>query len=320
MGVMKKVADLFSPNDPELVEKTLARLSEQDTWNDVFSTKLIEILDKIDGIKAEIRQRLREADDRIRTAESVTKAESFLLKEAAKAEQLKNTLSAVNRASESLRSELLTAKKQYQGAETLRSEAEKILVQAQEEFTASQARRKEAIERHRSAAELAYGAAEEYRKSSGEMKSATQSYREATASLETAKAKEELAGGHFARAATAEQRATKNALDAAAKLEESSALLDEATQLALGAKALGMEAKGRFQLARDSEVSASRLARLTTRYASSAVALSWIAMLWTAWLMVHTRPVFWAALTLSTVLVAAGVFVLKGGRGEVRAS
>ena len=38
MGIMKKIGDLVSPNDPELVEKTLARLDEQDRWNDVFST------------------------------------------------------------------------------------------------------------------------------------------------------------------------------------------------------------------------------------------------------------------------------------------
>ena len=50
MGILKRVGDLLSPNDPELVEKTLARLTEQDTWNDVFSTKLIELLDKIDQV------------------------------------------------------------------------------------------------------------------------------------------------------------------------------------------------------------------------------------------------------------------------------
>ena len=50
VGILKRVGDLLSPNDTELVEKTLARLTEQDTWNDVFSTKLIELLDKIDQV------------------------------------------------------------------------------------------------------------------------------------------------------------------------------------------------------------------------------------------------------------------------------
>jgi predicted nucleotide-binding protein (sugar kinase/HSP70/actin superfamily) len=62
MSILKKAAELFSPNDPELVEKTLARLSEQDTWNDVFSTKLIDLLDNIDRIKAEVRQSSRTAE------------------------------------------------------------------------------------------------------------------------------------------------------------------------------------------------------------------------------------------------------------------
>jgi len=84
MGIMKGLGKLFSPNDPELVERTLARLNEQDTWNDVFSTKLIELLDKLDQIKGEIRQRLREADKRIERAESVTQAESILVEKAVK--------------------------------------------------------------------------------------------------------------------------------------------------------------------------------------------------------------------------------------------
>ncbi len=61
MGIMKKIGDLVSPNDPELVEKTLARLDEQDRWNDVFSTKLIEILDRNDALKSELRQKLSKA-------------------------------------------------------------------------------------------------------------------------------------------------------------------------------------------------------------------------------------------------------------------
>jgi multidrug efflux pump subunit AcrA (membrane-fusion protein) len=84
VSILKKVGGLLSPNDPELVEKTLARLNEQDTWNDVFSTKLIELLDKIDRIKGEIRERLRRADERIQKAESVAQAESLLLETSAK--------------------------------------------------------------------------------------------------------------------------------------------------------------------------------------------------------------------------------------------
>ena len=62
MSILKKAADLFNPSDPELVEKTLARIAEQDTWNDVFSTKLIDLLDNIDGLKAGLRERMRSVE------------------------------------------------------------------------------------------------------------------------------------------------------------------------------------------------------------------------------------------------------------------
>lgn len=59
MNIMSEIGRLLSPNDPELVEKTLARIAEQDTWNDVFSTKLIDLLDNIDLLKSEHREKLR---------------------------------------------------------------------------------------------------------------------------------------------------------------------------------------------------------------------------------------------------------------------
>jgi hypothetical protein len=58
MSIFNEVGKLFSPNDPELVEKTLLRLEEQDHWNDVFSTKLIELLDSHDQMKREARDSL----------------------------------------------------------------------------------------------------------------------------------------------------------------------------------------------------------------------------------------------------------------------
>lgn len=96
------VFNLFSPNDPELVAKTLTRLSEQDTWNDVFSTKLIELLDKIDLIKSEIRERLRRADERIEKAASLAQTESLLLEKMIEygdaSERLKSAEAAAERA------------------------------------------------------------------------------------------------------------------------------------------------------------------------------------------------------------------------------
>lgn len=62
MKIPKSWGNLLSPQDPELVKLTLDRLAEQDKWNDVFSTKLIEVLDKIDILRKEHRTKLRELD------------------------------------------------------------------------------------------------------------------------------------------------------------------------------------------------------------------------------------------------------------------
>jgi hypothetical protein len=61
-NILKAVGELLSPNDPELIEKTLARIDEQDKWNDVFSTKLIELLDNMDLVKSELRERMRSVE------------------------------------------------------------------------------------------------------------------------------------------------------------------------------------------------------------------------------------------------------------------
>lgn len=211
MGILKKVGDLLSPSDPELVEKTLARLNEQDTWNDVFSTKLIEILDKIDQIKAEIRQRLRDADKRIQRAESVTQAESILREKAAQ-------------------------------------------------------------------------------------------FGDASRRLETAHA--------------AEERACGAALDAKQILEKSTDALDEARNQALHARSIAEDASVRLRDAHEAEVKATKLSRYTVRTAAIAVALSWIALTWTGWLMVATKSTVWIAVSFSLVIFSSAAFVVWRTRND----
>lgn len=91
MGILTGFSNLLSPKDPELVQKTLARIDEQDKWNDVFSTKLIEILDNIDLLKREHRQRLRDFEGaRIRAEEAerlMRRAEDRLLSSEQRLEQ-----------------------------------------------------------------------------------------------------------------------------------------------------------------------------------------------------------------------------------------
>ena len=45
MSLLTDFLKMFAPEDAEVVAKTIARIDEQDKWNDVFSTKLIELLD-----------------------------------------------------------------------------------------------------------------------------------------------------------------------------------------------------------------------------------------------------------------------------------
>jgi len=47
VSLLSDVAKWVGPEDAELVKKTLTRIDEQDKWNDVFSTKLIELLDTV---------------------------------------------------------------------------------------------------------------------------------------------------------------------------------------------------------------------------------------------------------------------------------
>jgi len=59
----RDLLDSVSKADPKVFELVNERLREQDKWNDVFSTKLIELLDKSDSIKAEIRQKLKAMEE-----------------------------------------------------------------------------------------------------------------------------------------------------------------------------------------------------------------------------------------------------------------
>jgi len=121
---------LFSPNDPELVEKTLARLSEQDTWNDVFSTKLIELLDKIDLIKSESRERLRRADDRIERAESLAQTESLLREKMTKYGEASERLQLAEVAAERATSLAIEAKDALWKANELLDSARLMTIEA----------------------------------------------------------------------------------------------------------------------------------------------------------------------------------------------
>jgi pilus assembly protein TadC len=77
LELLKKAQSFISPKDYEQLRLTLDRLDKQEVWNDVFSTKLIEVLDKIDGIRENVRASLgnaaamqNEAAERLRRVET----------------------------------------------------------------------------------------------------------------------------------------------------------------------------------------------------------------------------------------------------------
>lgn len=76
----RDLLDSASKADPKLLELVDKRLREQDNWNDVFSTKLIELLDKSDSTKAEIRQKLKALEEASRSqAELICAADEHRL-------------------------------------------------------------------------------------------------------------------------------------------------------------------------------------------------------------------------------------------------
>ncbi len=301
MGILS----IFSPSDPELVEKTLSRLAEQDTWNDVFSTKLIELLDKIDQVKHEIRERMRKADERIKKAESVVQAESRLLDEAAKAENLINKLATTELALNALRSEFLVAKNHYQGAESLRTESQEMVAAAENQFRSARTQLDSAINRCKSAIEIAADAAIASRKSSEMLKESSRAYMSATQRLDTAKSSAENAA-HVLQLAEATQRMAR------IESEKATYSLDSARCMAVDARKLAEKANTQYHSAEEMQLKAAHLGRVSARSATLAVALSWLAMTWTGWFMVRTNSFFWTAFTLSALIVAAGIFIMRG--------
>jgi hypothetical protein len=300
---------MFAPEDAEIVKKTLARIDEQDKWNDVFSTKLIELLDNIDKLKKEIRERMRRV-------ESVKFAESMLLDEAAKTEALNAKLSETEKALEYLGLEFRKAKDQYQGAESLRKEAGEIIA--------------EAASRYRDAKGLAEGASREYKKAEEIGKSSTNAYVESERNLLRSSREYHDAGKGLTEAAailgSASQRlerAEHIQVEASRQSLEAKGLLDQSIDQLSLARATEERAASDFRAARQDLVSSQQrltsafeLFRKATRWVVCASALSWIAVAWMVWF--SFRPILhvWEPCIATALLVLAGSIILKRVKRE----
>jgi chromosome segregation ATPase len=312
------ITDWFKPNDPEVVKLTLCRLDEQDNWNDVFSTKLIELLDKIDAIKREIRERMRKADERIQKAESATQAESLLLEEAEKAENLANKLADAETTLIAMRGEFQTAKSQYEGAQQLREESEEILAEAESKFGGAQELLAEAAKRHQSGAGLAGAAQRAYREARGALEEASSSCATASQRLAEAQAIMDKAAQSLQAADRAQQWAVHLATDARRIAEKASGDLNAARNLAedaairlKSARDLADVATNDLQLAIKNHVAAARLSTRIICYATVAVALSWTAMGWTIAFAHRSKLAWWIAFGLSVLLASATPLILR---------
>lgn len=150
MSVMSGIGKLFSPNDPELVEKTLVRINEQDTWNDVFSTKLIELLDNIDLLKREVREKMRSVESATGTAmSSLERAEIGNKQAAAASLEAQRLLSDATRQSKWARDLANEAEQRLRAAEARIASLELDLKNAKDRETNAGLKQLQAAKRYR---------------------------------------------------------------------------------------------------------------------------------------------------------------------------
>jgi hypothetical protein len=115
MGLMKNVYDKYtalSKADPRVIELVESRIGKQDDWNDLFATKLIELLDKNDAIRDEIKKRLAQL-------EQANRAQQELIRSAEEHRRL-------NVAYEETIAALTVARKKFEQAEALNVAADEL--------------------------------------------------------------------------------------------------------------------------------------------------------------------------------------------------
>jgi hypothetical protein len=305
----KWIGETIGPDDAEVVKKTLARIDEQDKWNDVFSTKLIELLDNIDGLKKEIRERMRRV-------EKIKLVESILLDEAARTEALNAKLSETEKALEYLRLEFLKARDQYQGAESLRKEANEIIAEGASRYREARGLADDASHAYKNAEEIGRSSADAYKESGLQLHLSFQRFEEAGKSLAESAASLSSASQRLERAEHTQAEASKKSIEAKGLLDQS------IVQLSL-ARATEERAAGDFRAARQDLVSsqqrltsASEFFRKATNWVIYASVLSWTAVVWMVWFTFRPILHVWEPCITTALLVFAGILVLRGVKRE----
>jgi len=179
LDAANKFLRFLAPKDSAFVKLALERVDEQDKWNDVFSTKLIELLDNIDTVKSELRKRMR-------AIESAVRAEEYLAEQGTKAAAVTERASAVVSAAERLRPELEAAVNSYREAVRLHVEGRELLKSAEHCYQQCESTLANAIGSYQKTSDLA--AADRYalRQSIEKMGDAAASYLHASEQLKEA--------------------------------------------------------------------------------------------------------------------------------------
>jgi hypothetical protein len=91
--------------DEQLVAKAAGLRDEQDKWNDLFATKLIELLDKIDDIRSGIKTELSDAQKERLTSHEILTSRRILLSQQSEVPELLSKFESHVKSIEALKAE-----------------------------------------------------------------------------------------------------------------------------------------------------------------------------------------------------------------------
>lgn len=303
----KKVLGHLLPNDSAFVRLALHRAAEQDKWNGIFSSKLIELLDSIDDLKSEIRRRME-------IVESAAKAEALLVDEMAKVADLTSALADIEHSWNAMKIDLEAAIRHYRDARRLRITSGEALQDAYGRLTECKKLLGESTSRYDEAAEVALSGKVAYEQSKVNLEAASSEYRAASYLLSQKIAAVESASERLRAAEHVQIQAAGLARNA--DLKASSALVDLEH-----AKTETNDAKRESKSARDAYILAHKKLQLILRWVIVAGAFSWTAAGWMAWWATRERLMFTIAAAETFMLALLFVYLivemsLKARRGQ----
>ena len=172
-----------------------------------------------------------------------------------------------------------------------------MVVEAERLFSNIRSLLEEAVSRHHSAIDLASSATQAYNDSLEKLGEASLAGVTAANRLDFAKEKFESASQRLESAEAAQKKASVLAIDAKHATEEAAGTYKEAANECDQARRLAERT--------------SRVSRLIMRYAIAAVALSWLGMGWTGYLMFRTRLSFWTVGTMTILIIVAATSIIR---------